>query len=124
MTEGAITEAAASPQAPRLAPGLVRLWIGVLLAPVSWVADFIIRYFAVRYASIHDQHWPFVLSTAGGLILLAVGATLCWRARRDAGDAGTRRTLAAWGLGLALFFFLLILGEAFPNLILSPAEIA
>ena len=41
-------------------------------------------------------------------------------------DAATpeRKTLAAWGLALALFFFILILCQAFPTLILSPTELA
>jgi len=117
------TTAAASPQAPRIDPRLTRLWMGVLLAPGSWVADFLIRYMAVRFANAHGWRWPFALSTGGGLLLLFVGAALCWKGRRDA-TAPAHKTLATWGLTLAIFFFILILCEAFPTLILSPSELA
>jgi hypothetical protein len=113
---------ASSPRAPRLAPQLRRLWAGILLAPVSWIADFLIRYMAIRFANVHDRRWPMVMSTAGGLVLLLVGAALCWRAWRT--RTGEEKTLAAWGLGLALFFLILILGQAFPTWVISPREIA
>ena len=124
MTEPSTSGAAlASAQAPEPAPGLVRLWTGVLLAPLSWVADFLLRYMAVRFANAHDRRWPFIVATAGGLILLSLGAWLCGRARRHA-TVQQEKTLASWGLALALFFFVLILCEAFPTLILSPRELA
>jgi hypothetical protein len=115
--------AAASAQAPPVAPTLVRLWTGVLLAPVSWVTDFLLRYMVVRFANAHARRWPFALSTAGGLLLLFVGVALCWRAHRDS-RSHEEKTLASWGLALALFFFLLILCQAFPALILTPSELA
>jgi len=124
MSEARSEDAAGSAQPPRLAPRLVRLWSGVLLAPLSWVADFIIRYAVVRFANAHDHRWPFAVSTAGALAVLAVGVTLCWRTRRGGQAAAEENTLAAWGLGLALFFFILILCEAFPTLVLSPGELA
>jgi hypothetical protein len=123
MSDETTAASAVSTQAPLVPPELVRLWIGVLLAPLSWVADFLLRYMVVRFANAHARRWPFALSTAGGLVLLFVGAALCWRAHRDSATP-ERKTLAAWGLALALFFFILILCQAFPALILSPTELA
>jgi len=123
MSDETTAASAVSTQAPLVPAELVRLWIGVLLAPLSWVADFLLRYMVVRFANAHARRWPFALSTAGGLVLLFVGAALCWRAHRDSATP-ERKTLAAWGLALALFFFILILCQAFPTLILSPTELA
>ena len=101
---------------------LARLWIGVLLPPAAWLADFMIRYFVIRFANIHDRRWPMTLATGLGLVLLLAGAALCWREHREA-KRDAHATLALWGLGLAAFFFLLIVAQAFPTLVLSPREI-
>jgi hypothetical protein len=115
-------EPAAHHQATPPDRGLIRLWVGVLLPPVSWVADFMIRYMAIRFANIHDRRWPMVTSTALAIVMVLVGGALCWRARRQDKREGAV-TLAGWGLGLAAFFLLLILAQAFPTLILRPREI-
>jgi hypothetical protein len=113
---------AAGPEAARPDGALVRLWIGVLLAPGSWVADFMVRYFSIRYANIHDRRWPMATSTAVALVLLCGGAALCWRERRRAKTEAIG-TLATWGLWLAVFFLLLMLAQAFPTFVLRPREI-
>lgn len=113
---------AAGPEATRPEGALARVWIGVLLAPASWAADFMVRYFAIRYANIHDRRWPMAASTIVALLPLIVGAALCWRERRRA-KADTIETLANWGLALAVFFLLLILAQAFPTLVLRAREI-
>jgi hypothetical protein len=110
------------PEATRPDQALVRLWIGVLLAPASWVADFMARYLSIRYANIHDRRWPMVTSTAIAVLLLLAGVGLCWQERRRPTSDATA-TLAAWGLGLAAFFMLLILAQAFPTAVLHPREI-
>jgi hypothetical protein len=113
---------AAGTEATRPDRALVRVWIGVLLAPISWAADFMTRYLAIRYANIHDRRWPMTVSTVAAVLLLLVGAALCGRERRRA-QADTMKTLATWGLGLAVFFLLLILAQAFPTLVLRAREI-
>ena len=102
---------------------LARLWIGVLLPAVGWLADFMIRYFVIRFANVHDRRWPMTVATALGVVLLLIGVALSWREHREA-KREAHETLALWGLGLAAFFFLLIVAEAFPTLVLSPREIA
>jgi hypothetical protein len=132
-----VTPAAASDgdiQAPRPSRALVRLWMGVLLPPASWMVDFLFRYMAVRFANIRNLRWPFRVSTAAALMVLLLGATLCARALRQARrreDASQPQsvsrdeiaTLAAWGLALAAFFLLLILAQAYPTFVLSVREI-
>jgi hypothetical protein len=132
MTAGAWTDE--SPAAPEPGRALVRAWLGVLLPPAGWIADFLCSYFAVRFASVHERTWPLWLATAGGVAAVAVGAALSWEARRgatvpsapgrrDDASALSVRSLAGWGLALAAFFLLLILANAYPLLALGPREI-
>jgi hypothetical protein len=110
--------------APRPDRGLVAGWLGLLLAPGSWVVDFMLRYLGTRYASIHERRWPQHMATAIGLGLLGMGVWLSWRARRRQPARDEVAALGTWGLMLAAFFLLLILAEAFPTLVLSPREIS
>jgi hypothetical protein len=122
--------------APRPARALVGLWVGVLLPPVSWMADFLGRYLMVRFANHHDLRWPFRVSTGLSLALLLLGMVLCRRAlgrarqlmSQGAHDPGaspeSAATLAAWGLAMGAFFLLLILAEAYPTFVLTAHEIA
>jgi hypothetical protein len=138
MTRMAPSETPAGPAAAAsvFSPTLARLWVGVLLPPAAWVSDLLTRYMVIRYASTHGRIWPLHLSTAFGLTLLALGARLCWQARRaamqghvdgDIGDGTTARaamaTLSVWGLALSLFFFLLIGAQAYPTFVLAIREI-
>src|SRR4051812_2989425 len=109
--------------APRPDRGLIAAWLGLLLPPVSWVSDFMLRYLGTRYASIHDRRWPQHMATAIGLGLLGLGVWLSWRVRRQNEDKEVA-ALGTWGLMLAAFFLLLILANAFPTLVLSPREIS
>jgi hypothetical protein len=130
-----IPPALQSEQAPAPDRSLVRLWAGVLLPPLGWVADLLSRYLLVRWVNVHDVRWPLHLATAICQALVAAGALLSWRTlaagrrlrRVENPIAETARdarvTMGLWGLGLALFFLLLILAQAFPSFVLSPREI-
>jgi hypothetical protein len=122
-TAATTTNAAASAIAPRPATALVRVWFGVLLPPASWVADFLTRYLLIRYSNISDRRWPQRVPTVICVALLLLGAALCRRARRDAAPGSDVATLALWGLGLAAFFLLLLLAQAYPSFVLGVREI-
>jgi hypothetical protein len=127
MSEASDLRAAQEAAAPRPSPRLVRLWLGLLLPPAGWIADFLARYLVTRFTSIHHLRWPLRLSSVLGVALTALGAALCAGLRRDAGGMPPSERelprLAAWGLALAAFFLLLILAEAFPTFVLDPREI-
>jgi hypothetical protein len=135
VSSSSIDSAMESEQAPAPDRGLVRLWAGVLLPPLGWVADLLSRYLMLRWVNVHDVRWPLHLATVICLAVVAAGALLSWRTLaagrriRPAEDVlaeaarDGRVTMGWWGLGLSLFFLLLILAQAFPSFVLSPREI-
>ncbi|HEY8923788.1 MAG TPA: hypothetical protein VIU64_05355, partial [Polyangia bacterium] len=82
-----------------------------------------VRYGVTRYASAHGVRWPLILSSTGGVALIAAGAGLCLATLRRAAARADVDTVARWGLLLAAFFFLLVVAEAYPVLVLGPNEI-
>jgi hypothetical protein len=118
---------------PARPPGLVVGWVGALLPPVAWLGDFLLRYFVVRWAHIHDRRWPPQVSAAIAVLLVLLGAALSLRARHAArsvpadgdppGAGSTVATLSSWGLALAAYFLLLVLAETYPTFILTAREI-
>lgn len=134
-SSSSIPPALQSEQAPAPDRGLSRLWAGVLLPPLGWVADLLSRYLMLRWVNVHDVRWPLHLATAVCFAVVALGGLLSWRTlaagrrirRADNPMAETARdgrvTMGLWGMGLALFFLLLILAQVFPSFVLSPREI-
>lgn len=104
---------------------LVRLWLGVLLPPTSWIVDLLGQYFLTRWANQHGRVWPFWAVTAASGVVCAGGALLSWAARRRARSAGRdeHRTMAEWGLALAAYFALLIAAQAYPVWALDVREL-
>lgn len=113
----------AAPIGAHATHALARAWLGLVLPPLGWVADFLGRYALARYVSVHGTRWPLVISTAIGLLGVAGGAALCVMTLRAREAVGSARVLARWGLWLAGFFLLLLGAESYPVSILSPNEI-
>jgi hypothetical protein len=104
---------------------LTQVWLAALLPPVAWMVDLLGGYFSIRFVNVHDRRWPLLVWHALALLLVFLGAALCWRAgRRLLGSRSTAAAVAGWGLALAAFFFLLILAQAYPALVLSAREAA
>jgi hypothetical protein len=116
-----------TPRAPVSRGDLVRLWLGLLLPPGSWVFDLLGQYFLTRWANQHARVWPFWLITGAAIGGCAGGALLSWVARRRArARAAERRdhvTMAEWGLALAAYFSLLIAAQAYPVWVLDVREL-
>jgi hypothetical protein len=95
---------------------IVRLWLGLLLPPASWVVDLLGQYFLTRWANQHARVWPFWVMTAGTVVACGAGAVLSWVVRRRARAARRtdHATMAGWGLALAVYFSLLIAAQAYP----------
>jgi len=124
-----------SPQPSALPPERARLRAAALASPLAWAADLAINYGFVRRMSLHGTKLPVLITTAVCLATICAAALVCGRALRrrsaqapSAGSAAlaqdTDRTLALWGLVLAVYFALLVLGQAYPALVLRAEELA
>jgi hypothetical protein len=114
-------------------PRPARLWLAVLGSPIAWATDLTLRYGLIRTVSATSRTYLLVVVSAVTLAAVITCAVICHgerrRARADGGDgddgepARSRRTLATWGLALAAFSGLLILAQAFPDLMLGPRDL-
>ena len=112
-------------------PRAGRLWLAVLGSPAAWAADQLLRYGLIRTVNATQRMYLLHLVTAATLLTTIVCGLVCARERRlsrqqhvaasEVGNSG--QTLALWGVALALYFGLLILGQAFPTLILGPRDL-
>lgn len=127
--DGAVASPATHHHARRAA-----LWTGLFLTPGAWIGDLLVRYFLIRWTSHHGVRWPLLASSCFSTVVLLCGAILCWRSLQRArgqapsrhgkeGSGDTDSALAISGLVLAAYFFLLILAQAYPLLVLDAAEI-
>jgi hypothetical protein len=134
-----------SPQPSPLPPERARLRAAVLASPLAWAADLLINYGFVRRMSVHGTKLPVLVTTAVCLATMGAAALVCGRHLRShpTSQPGERppegrgfdrtsaalaqegdRTLALWGLVLAVYFALLVLGQAYPALVLRAEELA
>lgn len=113
-------------------PSLAAQWLGVLLAPLSFVVHLEVGYVLVYRACRYDAAgW---LHAAGALAVLvaALGAALAWRVMREApegppagrgGDARSRaRFLGVVGLGVSALLTLLLLAQTAAGFVIDPCQ--
>lgn len=107
------------------------LWAGMLAGPVAWLLQFQINYSLVQSACEAGHKLALHLVTLGALLLVSGGAVVSGRRLQrlpegpadEGDDHGTRaRFMALSGLGLSLFFTLLIVAAEIPNWILRACD--
>lgn len=111
-------------------PHIVRLWMGVLLAPAAWAMHFTISYALSGFACAPPQSWGLHLSTVVAAIIALGGGYLGWAVRREtaeepegASDSMARgRFMATAGVVMSALFLLVILAQAIPLLLLEPCR--
>jgi hypothetical protein len=109
-----------------------RIWAVTLLSPLVWIADFLGKLFLSRTVNASERKLPLHLMTA---VALAAILGALWISRQqvrrgtallnEAPDAdraaiAAGRSVAKWGVGLALFFALLVAAMSVPTLVLDP----
>jgi hypothetical protein len=111
--------------------GLIALWVGFLAAPLIWFVNLQLNYMLVPWACTTGRQYPLVLVTAGALLLVVGAGGAAWYAWRQAGQewpdsAGgiipRSRFLAVLGLFTCGLFFLVILAQGVPTLVLSACQ--
>jgi hypothetical protein len=114
---------------------LARVWTGTLLAPLAWAADLAGKLFLERTVNATQRKLPLHLLT---VVALALVATAFWLAHRqwretnellssspdgDRGTAAATRSVARWGMALALFFALLVAAMDIPTFVFAPRDL-
>jgi hypothetical protein len=114
---------------------LAALWIGVLAGPLAWAGLLEANYVLSYVACEQRQTWMLHLATAAALALIALAASMAWRAAppladdpttetpsQDPGDTAVIRArfMAIGGLALCAWFAIVIMATEIPALVLKP----
>ncbi len=108
-----------------------RTWTVVLAGPLLWFASFLANFF--MSGKVCGEGWKVFLFAvmATALILTAAAGWFAWRVWREAGleapgesggPAGYRRGMGLAGLLLSALFFLVIVAQGVPNILLGGCE--
>ena len=109
-------------------PSAALLWTGMLLPPIAWAMDLVVRYALVKWTCGTRSTAPLQLITFGTLTLICIAALAAWRALRatprsaptDGGHPVERaRFMAMLGLVTAALFGLATIGGAIPQWVLD-----
>jgi hypothetical protein len=107
------------------------LWTGVLAGPVVWLLSFEANFTLAPWACEFNTKIALFLVTIAALILVAASGLLAWREWNTlgrvspddiAGALGRSRVMALGGVLLSAMFFLVIVAQAIPELILGACE--
>jgi hypothetical protein len=111
-------------------PGEIALWVGVLAGPLVWFAQMESKYALVSSACTTASQITLHVVSIVSLLVTAAAAILSWRSLNRAGsrkesDRSVKhskrvRFMAESGLVLSCIFFLVILAQEIPNLVISP----
>jgi hypothetical protein len=110
------------------------LWIGVLAGPLVWLALLETNY-VLSYVSCETRHtWFLHVAALAAFVLVAAAGAMAW-ASGPPGDSqertppvtrSTAEVRARWmslvGVGISLWFLLVILAMEIPALVVPPCE--
>jgi hypothetical protein len=107
------------------------LWTGVLAGPIVWLLSFEANYALAPWACIFQTKLALYLVSLAALILCAGSGIIAWRQWIELGKEwpGTgggaiprSRIMAVGGVLLSAMFFLVILAQAIPAVLLEACE--
>lgn len=109
--------------------------VGFVAGPLAWATDLALSYFLVPKVHWSGAKWPMHLVTVLSIAILAAGVLAAVQVLRTPGENAARdpggptgrvsersRFLARGGLAMCAFFFLAILAEMLPKLLLSSRD--
>lgn len=111
---------------------LFALWMGVLLAPFSFLLNLQVSYALVPWACSAGHPFWLHLASAGTFLLAMLGAFTAWRnwqktGRESQSEGGTplarSRFMAIIGLMMSALFSLIILAQWIADFILDPCQL-
>ena len=109
----------------------VALWTGIFAGPVVWLLSFEANFALAPWACEFQNKLALFIVTLLGLILVASAGLLAWRewsqlGRELPGDhegaISRTRVMAIGGVLMSIMFFLVILAQAIPEVILKACD--
>lgn len=109
----------------------VALWTGILSGPIVWLLSFEANFALAPWACVFQAKLALYLVSIAALLLTASGGLLAWRQWSAAGKAAPGdeagalpriRVMAIGGVLMSGMFFLVILAQAIPELVLGACE--
>lgn len=107
--------------------GTALLWFGVLIGPIAWAVRLQASYSLVSAACAAESHLRFHLITGVTALFALAGALVAWWCMRALGEGsmaasgagGRSRFMAVGGIVISIWFFVQILVEGMPALIVG-----
>jgi hypothetical protein len=108
------------------------LWVGPLLPPMGWFGYLLVNYMLVPYACRTGSALLLYVTTLVALLMAASAGIVAWRIWQGVeprwpdeadGMLPRNRFLAVLGLFSSGLFFLVILAQGIPTLILHPCQL-
>ena len=109
----------------------VALWTGIFAGPVVWLLSFEANFALAPWACEFQNKLALFIVTVLALILVASAGLLAWREWKAVGKTwpggagGTlarEQIMAGSGILVSAMFFLVIVAQAIPNLILGACD--
>jgi hypothetical protein len=107
------------------------LWTGVLGGPVVWLLSFEANFALAPWACTFDAKLALYIVSVVALVSAAASGLLAWRQWKDLGQEWPgegggvlprSRIMAIGGVLLSAMFFLVILAQALPEIILGACQ--
>jgi uncharacterized protein involved in response to NO len=95
------------------------LWAGLAISPLAWFLNLQINFALAPLACQGHSKAVLNLTSAAALGLVLLGGLLSWTELRP---LSRRRGMALGGMALSGLFFLVILAQTIPNLMLRGCE--
>ena len=109
----------------------VKSWIALLTGPVVWFASMLVNLGLTSQLCARGWKWLMFTIVVIALVVTALAGVLAWRLWRQAGlelpgesggKVGARRTLGFAGVLLSAGFFVVIIAQLAPTLMLGGCE--
>jgi hypothetical protein len=107
------------------------LWIGILAGPIVWLLSLEANFALVPWACVFQAKLALHIVSIVALILAASAGVLAWRQWKNLGKEWPgsgggalprSRVMAVGGVLMSAMFFLVILAQAMPTVLLSACE--
>lgn len=107
------------------------LWTGILAGPVVWLISFELNFLLAPWACVFEDKLPLYIISIVALIISAASGSLAWREWKalginpgdeDATGIPRARVMAVSGVLLSAMFFLVILAQAIPEIVLGACQ--